>query len=865
MDSKTLRKKFFQYFENFKHEKVDSSSLIPAQDPTLLFTNAGMNQFKDVLLGKEQRSYKRAVSIQKCVRAGGKHNDLDNVGFTQRHLTFFEMMGNFSFGDYFKKEAIPFAWNFLTQEVGIDKEKLSISVYKTDDEAYNIWKDDIGIPEDRIFRLGADNFWQMGDVGPCGPCTEIFFDRGPGVGCGDDACDLACECDRFLEVWNVVFMQYDRQADGTDKPLKQTGIDTGMGLERLCLVMQDKESVFDVDVFRPCIEKTEELTGYKYYDVTGDKKAAFNVLADHVRSSTLLISDGCAPSNDGRGYVLRKIIRRAALFAQKLTDKNIFPDLAAVLIENMQDVYPDLALNKERIISVLTTEIERFADNLVRGKQILQGYMDEAGDAKVITGKQAFKLYDTYGFPLEVVELIATENGFSVDTKTFEDEMEEQRKRSGKKMKQSESALALDENITTEFTGYQSTFEESPIVALVHEGKLVDTVLSGQEFEFVVAKTPFYVECGGQVDDQGTITIKGQNTKLLGLTNLDNAILIKCKAPVDVALGDVAMMQVDEYFRLHTMKNHTATHLLQAALQQTLGKQVKQAGSVVTRDYLRFDYTYHKPLSSEEIATVENLVNEKIWENIPVNVEHTTLKDAVSRGIIAFFGDKYNPDAVRAIVISDFSSELCGGTHVRATGDIGMFKIVEETALAAGQRRLVAVTGGKALAEFQQDFDLVKSLSQNLKVKPHALVGAVDKLNDKIKTLQKDVKSLKKSQWKANLSTWVDESEDVAGVAFHYLSLIGYANDDMREIVMSLQAEKPGFYFVLNEDNGKIMFLASVDKSLASKIDMKQFKSWLQDTCGLRGGGNTTTLQGGGKLPEGGCKDAMKAWLAEQV
>lgn len=864
MDSLTIRKKFFDYFKKLQHEEVASSSLIPAQDPTLLFTNAGMNQFKDVLLGKEQRSYKRAVSIQKCVRAGGKHNDLDNVGFTQRHLTFFEMMGNFSFGDYFKKEAIPFAWNFLTQEMRISSDKLYVSVHETDDEAFDIWKHDIGLTEERIFRLGEDNFWQMGDVGPCGPCTEIFVDRGEGVGCGQKDCDLACDCDRFLEVWNVVFMQYDRQANGKDAPLDQTGIDTGMGLERLCLIMQNKESVFDIDLFKGCIKKTEELTGYKYHEVLGDKKAAFNVLADHIRSSTFLISDGCAPSNEGRGYVLRKIIRRAALFAQKLTDKNIFPQLATVLIEDMQGVYPDLAINKERIVSVLKVEIEKFSDSLIRGKQILEGYMDEAGDSSTITGEQAFKLYDTYGFPLEVVQLIATDRNFKVDVQGFEEHMEEQRQRSGKKMKQGEKTVQINESVTTEFTGYESLHEQATIQALVQNNSLVDHVAVGQTFAFIPDKTPFYVECGGQVDDRGVISFGEHTAELLGLQKLDNAILITCKAPTNVSIGDVISMQVDKQFRLHTMKNHTATHLLQAALQQTLGKQVKQAGSVVTKEHLRFDYTYHQPLSDEQIKCIEDIVNEKIWENIPVAIEWTTLKEATKRGIIAFFGDKYNPDAVRAVLIPGFSSELCGGTHVSATGDIGAFKIVEETALAAGQRRIVAYTGGKALEEFQQDFSLVKDLTQTLKVKPAEIVLAVDKLHDKIKELQKEVKIFKKDQWRSQLATWIEEIEDVAGIAYNYIQVSGYAHDDLRAIITSLQAKKPGFYFIINIDEDKAMFLGSVAQQLASRVSMKQFKQWLQEACGLKGGGNDTVVQGGGKAPDPTCKEQMKAWLALQ-
>lgn len=862
MKSPELRKKFFDFFVRHRHEKVASSSLIPAQDPTLLFTNAGMNQFKDVFLGKEKRSYTRAVTVQKCVRAGGKHNDLDNVGFTQRHLTFFEMMGNFSFGDYFKKEAIQFSWDFLTKEVGLDIDKLYVTVHVSDQESYDIWNKQIGLAPERIFKLDEDNFWQMGDVGPCGPSTEMFVDRGPTVGCAASDCSPACDCDRFLEVWNDVFMQFNRQDDGTDVPLKQTGVDTGMGIERLALIVQGKESVFDTDLFRPIFDKIEELTGHKYHGSAEEIKTAFNVLGDHVRSSTFLIGDGCAPANDGRGYVLRKIIRRAALFAQKLTDKNIFPELSCVLIDYMTDAYPELVIQKDRIASVLKIEIERFSDNLTRGKRILQEYMDNNKDKKIVDGKQAFTLYDTYGFPYEVTELVAKEQGFEVDKDGFEQHMDEQRQRSGKKMKQVEQGLEL--GVTTEFTGYDNLAEEGTVLKFVTDNQAVDQVAAGQECWFVADKTPFYVECGGQVNDKGTVSVDGKSAELLDLKNVDGAILIKIKAPVDMSVGDSVQMEVEQYWRQHTMKNHTATHLLQASLQLHLGKQVKQAGSVVTRDYLRFDYTHHQSLTAEQIKQVEDTVNQKIWENIPVVVKNTTYKDAVDQGVIAFFGDKYNPDNVRAIIISEFSKELCGGTHVKATGDIGVFKIIEEVALAAGQRRIVAYTGGKALQEFQQDFSVVKQLCQDLKIKPKQVLQSVQSIQDKTRELQREIKQLKKQQWKQQVSTWLQHVQDLSGLPYLFLQIDGYGADDMREISQTLQQKNPGFYFLLQSDEKKSMFLASLDKSLTDKVDFKEFKQFLQQACALRGGGNQTTLQGGGpKLDVSACDKKIKQWFQE--
>ncbi|MBI2344759.1 alanine--tRNA ligase [Candidatus Dependentiae bacterium] len=848
MKSLELRKKFFDFFVARGHEKVASSSLIPAQDPTILFTNAGMNQFKDLFLGLEQRSYKRAVSIQKCVRAGGKHNDLENVGFTQRHLTFFEMMGNFSFGDYFKKEAIEYAWEFLTKDIGLDVNKLYVSVHFTDQESYDIWHEVMGVAKEKIFKLGESNFWQMGDVGPCGPCTEIFVDRGPNYGCGKKECDLACGCDRFMEVWNNVFMQFNRQADGTDIPLKQTGVDTGMGLERLCTIVQNKDSVFATDLFLSVFKKIEELTGYEYDTASDEIKASFNVLGDHVRSSTFLIADGCAPSNEGRGYVLRKIIRRAALFAQKLTDQNIFPQVALVLIDEMKTVYPELMTSRDLVVSVLTSEIERFSENLVRGKRILQEYMIKYPSIKIIDGAHAFMLYDTYGFPLEVTKLIAFEHNRTVDEIGFEQHMQEQRERSGKKMKEAAYTVALSQDVVTEFTGYQSLYESSEVTAILLDDVLVDSVDSKTECWIITRKSPFYVACGGQVNDQGSVIIEGKETELLDLKKMGDAICMKIVAPVHLMVGQVVELQVNQFVRFHTMKNHTATHLLQAALQRLFGKTVKQAGSVVNSEYLRFDFTYHKPLTLEEIEAVEDLVNEKIWENISVNITNTTYKNAVSQGVIAFFGDKYNPDNVRVIQVGDFSAELCGGTHVRATGDIGTFKIIEEIALAAGQRRMVAVTGFKALELFQQDFNIVKKMSQDFKVKADQLFISVQNLQQKIKDQQKEISLVRAALIKFQISQWLQSVEMVRAVPILVFDARGYSAEDMRLICQELQKQKPGFYFLIANQEDKSVFVASVDKAFVEEIVFAELKPWLSSEFGLQGGGNNLVMQGGGSV-----------------
>lgn len=856
-----IRKKFFDFFIKRGHTEVPSSSLIPAQDPTLLFTNAGMNQFKDVFLGEEKRSYTRAVSIQKCMRAGGKHSDLDNVGFTKRHLTFFEMMGNFSFGDYFKKEAIEFAWDFLVNEMGLPADEMNASVFETDDESYDIWHKTIGLPKERIYRLGAaENFWQMGDTGPCGPCTELHIDRGPEFGC-KEKCDPSCECDRFLEVWNLVFMQYDRQPDGTDKPLKQTGVDTGMGLERLCVISQNKDSVFEIDLFASSIKKIEELTGKKYSDQSPELKAAFHVLLDHIRAACFLIADGCSPSNDGRGYVLRKVIRRAALFEQKLTDKSIFPALARTFVKEMGAIYPELTTNESLIVSMLESEIGHFSANLIRGSVILEDAFVSNLDTKIIPGKEVFRLYDTFGFPIELVIARAKEKGFTVDEQGFEKEMAKQREQSGKKVVHAVQKLGLPESVTTEFTGYQEIEGESEILALIQDNTLVKTIEPGQECWVITKQTPFFVSCGGQVGDTGWIIVGDTKSPVEDLKNIGKAIAVKIKAPAKLSVGNTVLSQVNKNVRLDTMKNHTATHLLQAALIEMFGKQIKQSGSVVTPDYLRFDFTHHKNLSPEEIRQVEKRVNEKIMENIPVDIFQTTYKKAIDRGVIAIFGEKYNPEQVRVIDIPGFSAELCGGTHVYRTGDIGAFKITESSALSAGNRRIFAVTGPKAVKLMQDDFETVKALSQDFKVKPDEVRDAVAKQKEQLKTVQAQLKQLKKQLWHAQVPVWEQQVKEINTIPFLFLGLEGYGNDELREIISTLQKKKSGFYFVISNIDGRSLFVTTIAKEHATKLDFAQFGAWLKDTCNLRGGGKGSALQGGGPAYDKNLEAAITEWV----
>jgi len=870
MNAHEIRKKFLDYFEKHNHTVVPSSSLIPAEDPTLLFTNAGMNQFKDLFLGKEKRSYTRATSSQKCVRAGGKHNDLDQVGFTERHLTFFEMLGNFSFGDYFKKEAIEFAWGFLTKEMNLPIEKLYPSVFKDDNEAYDLWANHIGVSKERIIRLGeADNFWSMGDTGPCGPCTEIYIDRGEDTGCKQPGCLPGCDCARFTEIWNLVFMQFDRQPDGELKPLKAKGVDTGMGLERLCMVTQGKYNLYETDQFQVLIKEVETLTGISYENSTGQIKAAFNVLSDHVRSCSFLIADGCTPSNDGRGYVLRKIIRRAALFAQKLSDDlTLFPKLAAKLIQEMKDAFPELEKGKKLIINLLTSEIERFNQNLLQGQNIFENYLKENKKKGLdkLTGKQVFKLYDTYGFPPELTRVMTHERGFKLDMEGFDVEMQKQQEQSGKKIHKTEDELIIAENFTTDFKAYETTQLTSPISWVQH----------ADDHVWIITKaTPFYVESGGQVSDTGHVVINSVSYPVIELKKVGErfnpaiAVKLKCnkKTKADsekIKVGDLAECIVDAQLRFDTVKNHTATHLLQAALLQVLGPQVKQAGSLVHPDYLRFDFTHHAAMTTEEIKRVEDSINAKIQENIKTNIFYTTLADAKNRGIISFFGEKYNPEEVRVVEIPGFSAELCGGTHADRTGIIGAFKITSDVALSTGVRRLVALTGTKAIECFQESFGIVKKLGEEFKSKPENIIDAVEKLKKQHQETLTQLKHLKKQLLKTQIPAWGYQIEMINDLPFLYLETEDLTLDDLRTIAHELEKIKHGFYFFLNKDGDRSSFLGYLSKNYEKVISLKQLSAYLKENDGLRGGGNAAMIQGGGGKIAASLKDTLVVWIKNQ-
>jgi alanyl-tRNA synthetase len=857
MDSFQIRQKFLSYFERNGHTIVPSSSLIPAQDPTLLFANAGMNQFKDVFLGKEKRSYTRATSVQKCVRAGGKHNDLDAVGFTERHLTFFEMLGNFSFGDYFKKEAISFAWEFLTVEIGLPSENLYVSVFREDDDAYNLWHTTIGIPEHRIIRLGEkDNFWQMGDTGPCGPCTEIYVDRGSQRGCGQPTCAPGCDCSRFTEIWNLVFMQYDRQSNGELKPLQTTGVDTGMGLERLCMVLHGKDNVYQSDIFMHLIKRIEALTGISYATAPLSVQVACNVLADHVRSSSLLIADGCSPSNDGRGYVLRKIIRRAALFAQKLSpDLSLFPQLSEAFIEFFGPVYPELVTSKPLIVTLLAQEVERFNINLIQGQAILEKYLAEnrKSEKKQLSGEQIFKLYDTYGFPPELTRVLAQESGFGLDMQGFETEMKKQQEQSCKKTKFAEQELIVTHNVSTKFVGYET---------LQATSKIIFANCIGDCLWIITEVSPFYVESGGQISDAGTVTINGVRYPVVELKKIGNgpkpaiAVKLACAQatppPVEaVKVGDMAACAVDARVRAAIAKNHTATHLLQAALMKIVGPQIKQAGSLVADSHARFDVTYHQALSAEQLEEVETMVNGYIMDDIATNISQTTLDAARAQGVIAFFGEKYNPDNVRVVQVPGVSAELCGGTHVERTGNIGCFKILSDAALASGTRRITLVTGCAALKLFQQTYATVKKLGDDFKVKPEETGDAVHKLQEHYQHALASLKQLKKQLHKSQIAAWEQQIKTIGNVPYLYLELDDVSSEDLRFIAQELERRTPGFYMLVSKDTatGRWSFVGYLAKSHEHTVSLKSVAQLLKDSCGWRGGGSSVLIQGGGDNP----------------
>ena len=862
MTGNEIRARFLKFFADRDHAVVPSSGIIPKNDPTLMFTNAGMNQFKDCFLGMEKREYTRACSSQKCVRAGGKHNDLENVGRTARHHTFFEMLGNFSFGDYFKKEAIAYAWEFLTRDLGLDKSRLYVSVFTDDDEAADIWHLKEGVPRERIFRFGEkDNFWSMGDTGPCGPCSEIFYDQGPEAGCGSPECTVGCDCDRYLEIWNNVFMQFDRSSDGVLTPLPTPSVDTGMGLERISAVMQGVTSNYDTDLLQGIIRHVERLSGKRYR--AGDKDdVSMRVIADHSRAVTFLICDGALPSNEGRGYVLRRIMRRAARHAKMLgfAEPMLYHMVDAVR-EMMGDAYPELLEREPYIKKVVLAEERRFAETLDRGLAILN---DEVASLRaagkcVIPGDILFKLYDTFGFPTDLTADIVESEGFTIDEAGFETFMEKQRELAREHWKGSgEEGIAHvfkelhNRGVRSTFVGYDEMSVYGPVLAIVRDGAEVDSAVAGESVEVVTETTPFYGESGGQKGDEGVISTGNAHLEVLATSRPYPDLIVHHGVVKEGALkkGDIADLKVTLPTRSATARNHTATHLLQSALRQVLGDHVKQAGSLVSADRLRFDFTHFSAMTADETGRVEDMVNAYIMDNDPVTTNQMQIAEAIEAGATALFDEKYG-DTVRVVRVGDVSMELCGGTHVRAAGDIGLFKVVAETGIAAGVRRIEALTGTGALAFVRQIEEEQRAVAALLKAEGGNPLERLERLLARQKGLQREVESL---QAKLNAASSGDLLAQVAEVQGVKLLAVKVAVEDvkaLRELSDTLKERIGEGVVVLGAAiGGKANLLVAVTKGLVATVKAGDIIKNLAPLIGGSGGGKPELAQAGGSQPE---------------
>ena len=861
MTGREIRAQFFHFFQQKGHTLVESSNLVPRNDPTLLFTNAGMNQFKDTFLGLEKRDYLRAVSSQKCVRAGGKHNDLENVGRTARHHTFFEMLGNFSFGDYFKKEAIAFAWEFLTVELGLTKEKLYVTVYEDDDEAAAIWHQQEGVPMERIYRFGEkDNFWSMGDTGPCGPCSEIFWDNGPGTGCGSPDCAVGCDCDRYMEIWNNVFMQFNRAKDGTLAPLPKPSVDTGMGLERISAVMQGVTSNYDTDLLQGIIRHIETLSGKKYRDDQKDD-VSMRVMADHARAVTFLICDGVLPSNEGRGYVLRRIMRRAARHAKMLgiSEPVLYRIVDAVNLM-MADAYPELLERELYVKKVIHAEEERFAETLDRGLAILNEETAglKARGESVLSGELIFKLYDTFGFPVDLTADIVEAEGITLDEDGFALCMERQRVKARANWKGSgEEGLAAiykelhGAGIISHFTGYTEQTAYAPIIAIIREGALVEAAGEGEEVEIVTASTPFYGESGGQAGDTGTISTGCGHLEVSATARPFSDLIVHRGKVISGSLrtGETADLKLSLPTRAATARNHTATHLLQAALRTVLGEHVKQAGSLVAPDRLRFDFTHFLPMTATELRRVETLVNAQVMANSPVDSREMPAGEALAGGATALFGEKYG-EVVRVVRVGEVSCELCGGTHVRGAGEIGLFKIISEVGIAAGVRRIEAQTGEGALALVHALEDEQRAISALLKAEGGTALDKVDKLLTHQRELQKELDSLQARLNASKSADLIQQVREQNGVRILSVKVDGDPKG-LRELSDTLKERIGSGIIVLGTSDGtKANLLVAVTSDLAGRWKAGDIIKAIAPIVGGNGGGKPELAQAGGSKPE---------------
>ncbi|MGQ9424588.1 alanine--tRNA ligase [Gilvimarinus sp. F26214L] len=843
MKSAEIRDAFLKYFENQGHTVVPSSSLVPENDPTLLFTNAGMVQFKDVFLGLEQRPYSRAASSQRCVRAGGKHNDLENVGYTARHHTFFEMLGNFSFGDYFKEDAIRFAWEFLTGTLNLPAERLWVTVHVSDDEAADIWLKKVGVDPERFSRLEEDNFWQMGDTGPCGPCSEIFYDHGPEVPGGPPGSE-GDDLDRYIEIWNLVFMQYERSADGTMKPLPRPSVDTGMGLERIAAVMQGVHSNYEIDLFQNLLKAVAEVTGAQDFE---DK--SLRVIADHIRSCAFLVADGVIPSNEGRGYVLRRIVRRAIRHGHKLgQNETFFHRLVGALAAEMGDAYPELHKQQAHIERVLLAEEQQFAKTLEKGMAVLENALGELNGTE-LPGELVFTLHDTYGFPTDLTNDIARERNLTLDLAGFERCMEEQRKR---------SAAAGQFNVDytraqqiagkTEFRGYDELHGKGRVLALLVDNDVVEEVREEQECIIVVDQTPFYGESGGQVGDTGYIEGKGGRFEVRDCQKSgDHHLHIGKLLSGTLRQGDEVQLTVDTHVRQATALNHSATHLLHAALRKVLGEHVTQKGSLVDSERLRFDFSHMQAVTPEELKEIEALVNEQILANSAVETELLDIDAAREKGAMMLFGEKYG-DQVRVLSMGGgFSVELCGGTHVRRTGDIGLMRIVAESGIAAGVRRIEAVTGEGALRLFDQQQEKIAELSRLLKSGPDRVVDKVEQLVESQRQLEKEVTALKAKLSSSSSEELLQQASSIGDLKVLAAQVDGLDNKALRSMVDQLK-NKLGRAVVLlaGVDSGKISLVAGVSKEATAQVKAGDLVRTVAERIGGKGGGRPDMAQGGG-------------------
>lgn len=861
MRSREIRQSFLDYFAQRGHRVVPSSSLVPKNDPTLLFTNAGMVQFKGVFLSEEVRDYKRAVTTQKCVRAGGKHNDLENVGKTARHHTFFEMLGNFSFGDYFKEEAIAMGWDLLIREWGLPKDRMWITIYLDDDEAFELWRK-IGVPPERIVRLGQkDNFWAMGETGPCGPCSEIVIDQGEEVGCGRPECNVECDCDRFLELWNLVFMQFNRDANGTLHPLPKPSIDTGMGLERISAILQGVRSNYDTDLFKPIFQEVEAICRIPYgQEARSD--VCMRVIADHSRAATFLISDGVLPSNEGRGYVLRRIMRRAMRYGKMLGIEGPFLYRTSLkVIELMREAFPELRETEAFVSKVIQNEEERFSETLDSGLKILREEMEglrKRGE-QVLPGEVAFRLYDTYGFPLDLTTDMLQEEGFSLDEEGFRAQMEEQRQKSklawqgiGEGKTKEIYRRLVAQGVKSSFCGYEMTECESQILAIIKGDESVPWAEEGEEVEIVTRETPFYGEAGGQVGDTGILYQQGFSVEVKdSLKPLEELIVHQGRVKRGrVSQGMEATLKIDTRRRRATALNHTATHLLQAALREILGDHVHQAGSYVAPDRLRFDFTHFAPVKKEELERIEALVNEKIWENARVEIRTMLVEEALQMGAMALFGEKYG-EKVRVVMVSDFSIELCGGTHTRQTGDLGLFKIVSETGVAAGVRRIEALTGEGAYRYVKAQEERIEALALALKASPEEVPKKLERLLQRQKELEREIESLHARLTHQEMGDLLRLVREVRGIRLLSARVEGKDLRRMRELVDQIK-ERIGSGIVLlgGKNQGKVILVAGVTQDLVGRFSASDLIKKVALVVGGTGGGRQDFAQAGGTEPE---------------